>query len=685
VLAPTALAATALLAGLGAARVAPAGAAIGFKGCRSSFTVGCAHLIVPLSPTGAAPGTLTLTLRRRRAVLGEPRSAVIALAGGPGQAAIPFTERFVETLGPILRRRDLVVFDQRGTGLSGALRCKALESFRPSKTPIITRCAQQIGPARGSYTSPETVADIEAIRVAGGYEKLVLYGTSYGTKVALQYAQEHPSHVEALVLDSVVPLGGPDPLRLDTFAAVPRVLRALCAFHGCRRITRNPVADLRRVVAWVEGRRPRGLRRRPPPIPSPALLATLLAGDLDPILRAEFPAAIRAASEGDTAQLRRLLEHASSGGEEEKNERPHDPALDVPLHYATACEEQQFPWRRASSPRKRLAEAAAKIRSLPARAFAPFTRRDAMPLSEMPACAFWPFTRPAPPTVSGPLPAAPTIVLSGAEDLRTPASGARSVVAAIPAAHLVIVPNTGHSVLTTEPGECGLRALRALFAHRPIRGCRPQPPPPYLKPTPLAPRRLSQVAPAPGFRGRPGRTLSALGLTLADLGRQLSLAILEAGGPTALRHRRGAPIPGLRGGSASLEGRRVVLHRYSYVRGVRVSGWIGVERARLAIGGRAAAAGRLGLAANGRLVGHVDDVHVDVALRRLVRQSAHAARSRRSPAQALAARLISQSDARALVRLATLAAQLQPAAGLASLQALAYALSPGHAIGEALR
>ena len=55
--------------------------------------------------------------------------------------------------------------------------------------------------------------DIEAIRQALGYEKLVLYGTSYGTKVALEYAERYPEHVEALVLDSVVPPERPRTLR----------------------------------------------------------------------------------------------------------------------------------------------------------------------------------------------------------------------------------------------------------------------------------------------------------------------------------------------------------------------------------------------------------------------------------------------------------------------------------------
>ncbi len=231
-------------------------AQIAFNTCAESNELACGQLTVPLSPTGAVPGTVQLAIRRRRAPVGEARSAVIALAGGPGQAAIPFTETFAEVLGPIISTRDLIVFDQRGTGLSDALKCKAFSS-QSSGPPaqVVKRCAQQIGPGHGSYTTPETVADIEAIRIAGGYEKLVLYGTSYGTKVAEQYAQEHPSRVEALVLDSVVPPEGPEPLDLSTFAAVPRVMWELCAFHGCAHITNNPVGDLRRLVSRLGNHR----------------------------------------------------------------------------------------------------------------------------------------------------------------------------------------------------------------------------------------------------------------------------------------------------------------------------------------------------------------------------------------------------------------------------------------------
>ncbi len=161
-------------------------------------------------------------------------------------------------------------------------------------------CAGQIGPTRGLYTTADTVADIEAIRQAGGYEKLVLYGTSYGTKVAERYAQEYPSHVEALVLDSVVPPSGPEPLDETTFAAVGRVLRQLCSARACAHITPEPVGDLARLVKRIGGGRAawaRGQRTTARPHTTVASPRTTCSGSdggrLDPILRAEFPAAVR--------------------------------------------------------------------------------------------------------------------------------------------------------------------------------------------------------------------------------------------------------------------------------------------------------------------------------------------------------------------------------------------------------
>jgi pimeloyl-ACP methyl ester carboxylesterase len=589
--------------------VASASAQIAFTPCGNSNNFACGHLTVPLDPSGAVPGTITLAMRRHRAVVGEARSAIIALAGGPGQPALPFAEAFSELLGPIAATRDLIVFDQRGIGLSDPLSCHAFEhpGLYHSPGALVEACGDQLGPTRGFYTTADTVADIEAIREAGGYEKLVLYGTSYGTKVAEQYAQDYPSHVEALVLDSVVPPNGPEPLSRTTFAAIPRILRQICAQRACAQLTANPVADLARVLARM-ARGPLRARaiggqgaQHTVALSSDDLLGLLLAGDFSPLLRAEFVTAVAAAARHDTAPLARLIDTAESAEGEEAED------FDTPLYYATTCEEQDFPWSRAADPATRLAQAVAAARALPASTFAPFTVANALELGNVEACAHWPFTTPAPPVDDAPLPDVPTLILSGADDLRTPTANAREVAAQIPDSHLLVVPYTGHSVLTTEQTQCASEALQALFAASPVKPCTPAPAPAILRPAPLPPMRLAQVSPARGYRGVPGRTLRTVALTLSDLIRQLTLQLTLGGageGALALR------IGGLRAGWAELTDHGLTLHGYSYVPGVTVSGSIGAESEQLQVGGSTAAHGTLRGVPHKSLAGMLGGHHV---------------------------------------------------------------------------
>ena len=59
-------------------------------------------------------------------------------------------------------------------------------------------------PGRAFYTTREHAEDIESVRLALGVDKIAIWGVSYGTKHAEAYALAHPSHVERLLLDSVV-------------------------------------------------------------------------------------------------------------------------------------------------------------------------------------------------------------------------------------------------------------------------------------------------------------------------------------------------------------------------------------------------------------------------------------------------------------------------------------------------
>jgi pimeloyl-ACP methyl ester carboxylesterase len=292
-------------------------AALRFKRC-GPYGFACARLSVPLDRSGAVPGRVSLLVRRVRARRrgGATRPPLFVLAGGPGQSA---TEAFgPDTLGvlfPAYRNRDLVIFDQRDTGRSGLLRCPRLERANLLRAGAAAgACARRLGARRAFYTSRDSDDDLDAIRAQLGAERVALYGTSYGTKVALGYALRYPARVERLVLDSTVEANGPDPLYLDAIDAVPRALGSLCR----RRCpwTSDPVTDLAGLVDRLARGPLRGSvvdargRARVRRLTRVDVFSILLAGDFDPALRAAFPGSVRAALSGDATPLLRLRRRA---------------------------------------------------------------------------------------------------------------------------------------------------------------------------------------------------------------------------------------------------------------------------------------------------------------------------------------------------------------------------------------
>ena len=431
-----------MLAGVNAAS---ADAALTYGPCQNAAGFSCATMPVPLDRSGKAPGAISLTVERKAAGAIQAQSAVIALAGGPGQAAAPLGELLARAIAPALSTRDLLVFDQRGTGRSAPLNCpvfgnvKALESASESALgALVELCALQIGPARGAFTTQESVEDIESIRHTAGYKKLVLYGTSYGTKVALEYAERYPQHVEALVLDSVVPSSGPNRSRSPTFQAIGSVLGELCSNHACAGITSNPLGDLARLVARLRKHRLSGSaydgagHRHSVSLGELELLDILQAGDLNPALRALLPAAVRSALNGDPDPLLRL-NLLAEGFIPNVPIRPGQPEAERRQRKkkATRCSSRP-PARRRPSPGSappggdpagrsaRLAARAAEHRLLPVRHEHSAGERPDPRIS-----ASWPDASAAPPRRVA-LPNVPTLILSGAQDLRTPTSGARA-------------------------------------------------------------------------------------------------------------------------------------------------------------------------------------------------------------------------------------------------------------------
>ena len=570
--------------------VSPAGA-LTFVPCATSVTFSCTTVPVPLTRTGLASGTISLSIERLDLSPTHPvqsKTAVLALAGGPGQAALPLGEFIAKALAPALGSRDLLVFDQRGTGTSDPLSCGALSSFSGNaESAAFEHCALEIGPARGGYTTQESVEDIEAIRQAAGYEKLVLYGTSYGTKVAEEYAERYPQHVESLVLDSVVLPGGPEPFSIPTFQAIGSVLGELCANNACAGITSNPVADIASLAARLSKHPLSGSvydgsgHRHNATLNESGLFGILEAGDLNPTLRALLPAAVRSALRNYPDPLLRLqllaeglIPNVPGGHPVEESSEEIDEALFV----TTTCEEAPFPWQRSAAPATRLAEALGALHALPSTDFYPFDAGTALNSSLISDCAGWPDASAAN-VVPGVLPDVPTLILSGAQDLRTPTSNARSVAALIPDAQLLVVPFTGHSVLGSDFSGCAEAAVTAFFAGgaggHPILPCTTSTD--MFAPTPLTPTKLNYVHPVPGLSGKPGLTLTAVLDTIIDLNRQVIGATLQADSQLP----SGSSFGGLRGGDAKLSSSRLELNHFTLVPGVELSGTFPVSKGQL--------------------------------------------------------------------------------------------------------
>ncbi|HEX4187897.1 MAG TPA: alpha/beta fold hydrolase [Solirubrobacteraceae bacterium] len=586
--------------------------ALSFGPCAASAGASCASLSVPLDRSGAVAGAVSLSIERKLAGAAPTRDAVVALAGGPGQATLPLAGYIAEVTAPALTGsggRDLLLFDQRGTGSSGALSCAALSS--PSEiarahsgAELVQRCASQLGPARGAYTTRESVEDIEALRRAAGYEKLVLYGTSYGTKVALAYAARYPQRVESLVLDSTETPEGPEPFHVSTFKAMRPVLAEVCASHACDRVSANPLRDLARLAAALSvrpltARVPDGRGKRPQvTVTSRDLFNLLLDGDLNPAIRPQLPSAVHAALGHDATPLARLVELT---GLHPSSEPGSD--IDFTLFVDTSCEETPFPWQRSAPEATRAVEAEAALNSLPSSAFYPFDPESGLFDQTIPLCVSWPDASPAPPP-AGAVPNVPTLILSGSQDLRTPAEDARRVAALIPDAQLLQVPHTGHSVIGSDLSGCAKAAIAAFFGGTPVQPCAPSVNP--FPPAPLAPRALSSVAPIAGVGHAQARTVAGVVATILDLRRAVLTVGFDFGGIPY-----GARFGGLRGGTAAVTKAGVRLDRFSYIAGLQLTGTVPTTivlrnagaPAFLQIGGSQAARGRVRVASGGRLSG----------------------------------------------------------------------------------
>ena len=212
----------------------------------------CGRLPVPENP--AAPGGRRIALRVAVVPAISTRKRpdpLFVLAGGPGMAATSFYASVAPVFDRIRRDRDLVLIDQRGTGGSNALDCESSEEdLYESTTAEIDaeteRCLRMLGAHADVrfYTTSLAAQDLDRVRAALGYERIDLYGSSYGTLVAQQYIRRFPDRVRSVILDGVVPpqraLGALS--ALDAQAALSSIFTRCAQQQACHAHFGDPAA-----------------------------------------------------------------------------------------------------------------------------------------------------------------------------------------------------------------------------------------------------------------------------------------------------------------------------------------------------------------------------------------------------------------------------------------------------------
>ena len=185
---------------------------------------------------------------------------IFYFAGGPGGAASTYANASFMT--QMHRTRDVVLVDQRGTGRSNPLRCEfrgdpadmrgyfvegmTLEAVRACRTELEKVADLKL------YTTSIAMADLDDVRAALGYDKINVYGGSYGSTAALAYLHLYPQHVRAAAVTGVAPLDYKLPLPFGK--GIERALERLFADCAADAQCQAAFPELRKEWATVVAR-----------------------------------------------------------------------------------------------------------------------------------------------------------------------------------------------------------------------------------------------------------------------------------------------------------------------------------------------------------------------------------------------------------------------------------------------
>jgi pimeloyl-ACP methyl ester carboxylesterase len=405
---------------------------------------------------------------------------LVFLAGGPGQGAAQMAREIREGFRRIQRDRDIVLVDQRGTGKSHPLNCRdPQEHLRDALAPIeaalprLRTCLESYDADVRLYTTSIAMDDLDDVRAYLGYDRVNLYGGSYGTRAALVYMRQHGDRVRAAILDSVAPTD----MRLPMYAArdAQRALDKLLAdcdadarCHATYPDLSNQVHSLMRrldeqpVHAHVI--HPRTGIAEDVDIRADTIASVIFAALYSPATASIVPMLVDRAERND---FQGLLALAVAGDTAEN--------MSVGMQLSVLCSEDAARFSEADY-----------VRATTGTVFG-----QHLMAGQIKACEFWPrgtvevsYYEPVKSDV-------PTLVLSGDLDPVTPPAWGESVARHLTHAMHVQVSGSGHGVLATA---CGMQLIQAFLDRGSVEGLDTS----CAKTTHRPPFFLSPAGPDPG-------------------------------------------------------------------------------------------------------------------------------------------------------------------------------------------
>jgi pimeloyl-ACP methyl ester carboxylesterase len=373
---------------------------------------------------------------------GDP--AIVAVEGGPGYPSIGSTVEYEGTFEPLLRTRNMLLVDNRGTGRSALIDCKPLQTFTgvTSAEPfpgLVADCARKIQRKYGIpgaadlFATAYAAADMSAVLRHLRLGRVDLYGDSYGTWFAQSFMSRYRSQLHSVILDSAYPVRDLDPWYASSGPAARAAMDAACARDlACSAIAPgSATARLAQLVARVRGQPIEGTTRdsdgstKQQTVDVRALVDLMQDAGSDPVVYRELDASVRAALAGDDVPILRLTAQSQTWSHGTSSADYFSDGL----FFAVSCTDYPQLFDMRSSPAERRSQFAAAAGMAPDE-FAPFTPSEWLTLSayseSYQACLEWPkpvHRAPPVPAQAKPLPASiPILVLGGDLDSLTPLS-----------------------------------------------------------------------------------------------------------------------------------------------------------------------------------------------------------------------------------------------------------------------